>query len=293
MNKEETKLLNESLSKLFKLDSEILASLYNEAGDLVNFSVVLDADKDRISKHKSEVDSQYKRGIKEGAEKIEKAVREKFEFESDKLGVDLVEDLILKKVDETKTSSTKDITKHPDYIRREVEFDKEKKALVKEWEQKMESKEKEFASARLFEKVRDKALVALASRNPMLPQDPRKAQTWKDTYLNELRQAKYQENEDGTITVLDKDDTILKNAHGHVVSFDEFEKEIADKYFEYPKAEDRSSSGNKEDKTSRTGVPVGMPRTEEEYFARLKDPKITPAERVEVVKFWTNKDVKK
>lgn len=292
MNKDETKLLNESLSKLFKLDSETFASLYNEAGDLVSFSAVLDADKERISKYKSDSDSQYKRGIKEGAEKIEKAVKEKYGLESDLLGVDLVDHLIVTKIDEAKTSSTKDISKHPDYIRREVEFDKKLKDLGKEWEGKLETKEREFASARLFEKVRDKALVSLTIRNPLLPTDPRKAQIWKDTYLNELRQAQYQEGEDGTITVLDKDGTILKNAHGHIVSFDEFEKDIADKYFEYPVADNRSSAGNKDNKGTFQSV-AGMPKSIEEYESRLRDPKITPKERVELVNFWTNKDVRK
>jgi hypothetical protein len=115
---------------------------------------------------------------------------------------------------------------------------------------------------------------------------------WKDTYLNELRQSQYQEGEDGTITVLDKDGTILKNAHGHVVSFDEFEKEIADKYFEYPKAAERSSSGNKETEPAKTNI-AGMPKSIEDYESRLRDPKITPKERVELVNFWTNKDVRK
>ena len=72
MTPAEQKLLNESLSKLFKIDSEMLASLYNEAGELTDFSRILELDADRIKEYKTQNDSQYKRGIKEGASKIEK-----------------------------------------------------------------------------------------------------------------------------------------------------------------------------------------------------------------------------
>jgi hypothetical protein len=286
MTKEEQKLLNDSLSKLFKIEPEAIASLYNEAGDLVNFSVVLDADAARVAKYKSDSDNQYKRGIKEGASKIEKAIREKYELESDSEGVDLIDQLVVKKTEEVKTSSTKDITKHPDYIKLQVELDKKLKDRDKEWEEKLKTKEAEFNKSKLFEKVRDKALSGLMSRNPILPSDPRKAQVWKDTYLNELRTNNYQESEDGTIIVLDKDGSILKNPHGHTVSFDEFEKDIADKYFEYPKAEERSSSGNKDEKKTSG---FNAPKNEEEYMARLRDPKITPQERIQLTEFWINK----
>ncbi|MEN6568984.1 MAG: hypothetical protein ABFC18_03125 [Rikenellaceae bacterium] len=289
MNQEEKKLLNDSLSKLFKIDPEKLASLYNDAGDLTDFSVILDADKERVAKYKTDSDNQYKRGIKEGAEKIEKAVKEKYELESELTGVDLMDHLIVNKIEEAKSSGSKDITKHADYIRLQVEHDKYIKKLNKEWEDKIIAKETEFASARLFEKVRDKALVALASRNPILPTDPRKAQTWKDTYLNELRQAKYQESEDGSITVLDKDGKALQNAHGHIITFDDYEREIAEKYFEYTKAEDRSSPGNKDENGTKTG---SMPKTEAEYMERLKNPVITPKERIELVNYWSNNQKK-
>ncbi len=285
MNKDEQKILNESLSKLFKLDSETLASLYNEAGDLTNFSPVLDADAERIKKYKTDSDSQYKRGVKEGASKIEKEIREKYEFESDAVGVDLIDQLVVKKTEEVKTSSTKDITKHPDYIKLEATIDKKLKERDKEWEVKLEAKEAEFNKAKLFEKVSKRALTNLESRNPILPSDPRKAQVWKDTYLNELRNSNYQENGD-TIIVLGSDGAALKNAHGYQITFDEFEKEVADKYFEYPKAEERSSSGNKDEKK---GTGFNAPKNEEEYIARLRDPKITPAERIQLTEFWINK----
>jgi hypothetical protein len=286
MKPEEKKVLNDSLSKLFKIDSETLASLYNEAGDLIDFSEVMKLDAERIAKYKSENDSQFKRGIKEGASKIENAVKEKYEIESDLVGVDLVDQLILKKVEEVKTSSTKDITKNPEYIKLQVSIDKQLKDRDKEWTAKLEAKEKEFVKTQLFEKVSKRGLVNLRKRNPILPSDPVKAQYWEDAYRSELSKRDYLENGEDLV-VLDNGKP-LQNAHGNPISFDEFTNDIADRIFEFPKAEDRSSPGNK-DKPG-AGNPNGFnpPKTEDEYIARQKDPKITPQQRIELTNYWTN-----
>jgi hypothetical protein len=283
MKPEEKKILNDSMSKLFKIDSETLASLYNEAGELVDFSKVLDLDAERIKKYKTDSDSQYKRGIKEGASKVEDAVKEKYELESDLVGVDLIDHLVVTKVKEASTS-TKDITKHPDYIKLQLDNEKKLKEKDKEWTGKLETREKEIAKSQLFEEVSKRGLANLRKRNPILPTDPVKAQYWEDAYLNELRKRDYMK--DGENLVVLDDGKPLQNDHGNSISFDEFTNDRADRIFEFPKSTERSSAGNKE-------VPgagnTGMPKTEEEYIARQKDPKITPKERIELTEFWTNK----
>ena len=280
MKTEEQKILHDSLSKLYKIEPETIASLYNEAGDLVDFSAILDLDAKRIQKLKSDSNSQYQRGIKEGALKIENAVKEKYELESDLQGVELVDHLITKKIDETRTSSTKDITKHPDYIKLQVDVDKKLKERDKEWEAKLTAREAEINAAQLFEKVSKRALANLKARNPIMPTDPRKAQTWEEVYLAELRKGKYMEGDDDSIIVLNAESKPLTNSHGKTITFDEYEKEIADKYFDYQKAEDRSSPGNKDSSKQFSNTP----KTQEEFEARLKDPKITPKERIELIK---------
>jgi len=168
MTKEEQKILNDSLSKLFKIEPETLASLYNEAGELSDFSEILKLDAARILKFKSENDSQYKRGIKEGAEKIESALREKYELDSELKGVDLVDHLVVKKIEDAKAAGTKDITKHPDYIKLQVSVEKQLKDRDKEWELKLTEKEKEIIKAKLLEKVDKRALTNLESRKPAI-----------------------------------------------------------------------------------------------------------------------------
>jgi hypothetical protein len=274
MKADEQTKLNETLSKVFKLDAEKLATLYNEAGELTDLNIVIEADEKRVAKFTTEKTAQYNRGIKEGAGKIEKEIKDKYQVDSDLIGVELVDSIVLKHTEDAKV--TKDITKHPDYIKLESSVDKKLKERDKEWEGKLALKESEFKKEKLFEKIKDKALVNLDTRKPILPNDPNKAQVWKETYLNELRSGNYQEGEDGTPIVLDKEGNVMKDSHGNAITFDEFEKNVSDKYFEYPAAEQRSSSGNKTQESSQS---TGEPKTKADCIAKLKDPKITPEDR--------------
>jgi hypothetical protein len=291
MKAEEQTKLNETLSKVFKMDAEQLATLYNEAGDLTDLKVVIEADEKRIAKFTTEKTSQYNRGIKEGAGKIEKELKEKYEVESDLIGVELVDSIVLKQTEAVTKANPKDVTKHPDYVKLEASITKQLRDKDKEWEGKLKLKEVEFSKEKLFEKIKDKALVNLETRKPILPGDPRKAQVWRETYLNELKAGNYQEGEDGVPIVLDKEGNVLKDSHGNTVTFDEFEKGISDKYFEYPVAEKRDSSGNKDskDKTSF----AGEPKTEEDCLTKLRDPKITPEDRKKYTDLMDNLKIKK
>ena len=141
----------------------------------------------------------------------------------------------------------------------------------KEWEGKLALKEAEFKKEKLFEKIKDKALVNLESRNPILPADPKKAQVWKETYLNELKAGNYQEGEDGEPIVLDKEGNALKDKHGNPVTFDEFEKGISDKYFEYPAADIREFCWQSID--CRPDTKCRRPENCDECLLKLKDPK--------------------
>jgi hypothetical protein len=273
------------LVKVFKFTTEQLATLYNEAGDLTDLKVVIDADAERITKFSTERKQQLDRGLREGTEKIEKPLKEKYEVESDLKGVELVELIVAKQVEAT-AKDKKDITKHPDYIRLEASITKQLKDRDKEWETKMEVKEREFNKAKLFEKIRDRSLANLETRKPILPADPVKAQYWKDTYLNELRAGNYQEGTDGVPIVLDKDGNALKDKHGNPVTFDEWEKGISDKIFEYPKAEQRSSPGN-QPPAGQSGQ-GGEPKTKAEALVKLKDPKITPEDRKKFTEIYDN-----
>lgn len=286
MTENEKKTLNEFLSKTLKIDEEQLAELYNDAGELTTLKPAYDADSARMKQAADERSSQYKRGLKEGAEKIEKEIKSKYEVDSDLIGVELIESIVLSKIEEA-TKDKKDISKHPEMIRARSEWEKEQKARDKEWQAKLDAKDAEFTKARLSEKVRAKALMFLDEFNPVLPSDPRKAASWKETFVKDVLSHNFSEADDD-FNVLDAEGMPMKDAHGYIKKFKDFNKEIADKYFEYVVADNRTSPGL----TSKAGTTNGEfrpPATQEEYERRLKDINITPKERIQLVNFWNNR----
>jgi hypothetical protein len=286
MTDKEQKILNDSLSKLFKIDLETLASLYNEAGELVNFSKILELDAERIKKYKTESDSQFKRGVKETMVEFEEELKEKYELDSElKLkGVDLIDHLVVKKIEEVKSAGTKDISKHPEMTKARLEWEKEQKKRDEEWQKKIDAKDIEFAQVKLKENVKSRGLAYLDEFKPVLNPDPAKANQWRGVYINELLSYKYQSQDGEDPVALGDDGQPLKDSHGYVRKLKDLSKEVADKYFDYIKAEERNSPGLKE-QHGTGGDGFRPPKDEVELMTRLQDSKITPKERIQLTEF--------
>ena len=284
MTKEESKILNEFLSKTLKIDAEDLATLYNEAGDLTGLQIAYDADALRIKKQKEDRASQYDRGLKEASQKLENAVKSKYEVESDLQGVELVESIVLSKVEEI-SKDVKDIEKHPKMREARLLWEKEQQKRDKEWESKLKLKDEEFTEMIIKDKVKSKALSFLDEWKAIQHENPIRAQAIRGVYLNEILSKKYVEDEKGEPIAVDADGTPIKNAHGYAVTLKEHAKEVSDKYYDYQKAEDRSSPGNKDSNGSK----AGLPKDEDEAYAELKKPDITPERRIEITNFLKEK----
>ncbi len=280
MTPEEKKVLEGFLSKTLKIDTEELASLYNDAGELIDLSIAEKYDAEKMRKFGGEKDSQYKRGVKEGAAKIEKALKDKYTVDSTLEGVELVEFIITEKIAESKETDG-DITKHPDFHKHQLEWDKQLKAKDKEWQTKIEEKEAEINKRLIWAKVEKRAYEELDKMRPVLPEDAKKAQKWRENYLNDFRSYDFQE-EDNTFRLV-KDGELLKNKHGHPITFEEFATEVASGMFDFKAADDRSSAGNKGGQTRITRVP----KDDNEYFVMMKEAQ-SADERIEIMKSYEN-----
>ena len=283
MTKEEQKTLNEFLSKTLKIGTEDLATLYNEAGDLTGLQIAYDADAYRVKKQSEDRTSQYNRGLKEASLKLEKELKSKYDVESELQGVELIDSIVLSKVEETK-GATKDISKHPEMLKARLEWEKEQKNRDLDWQKKLEAKDTEFAQEKLRDTVRTKGLQYLDEFNPILNPDPVKASQWKQVYLNELLSAKFKPADGSDPIPVGEDDQPLKDPHGYARKLKEFAKDIADKYFDYRKAEERSSAGNKD-----SAGATNLPKDEDSAYTELKDPNITPERRIVITNFLKEK----
>jgi len=267
------------LVKAFKFTTEELASLYNEAGELTEFTSIERKDAERISKLSADKTNQYNRGLKEGAMKLEKELKEKYEVESDLIGIELFDHVIETKIADVESAKPEEVLKHPEVIKALNEKDKILKAKDKELIDKLKAKEDEINSANLFKEVESFGLAEFDNLNPILPEDARKAKALKDVLVGELRKYKYQKDADGFI-VLKEDGNPLLDDHGNGINFKDHIKGHAEKYFDFKAAEDRSSPGLKPG--TGQGNKVRKPKDEADYQSMMKDPTLTPKQKIEI-----------
>jgi len=281
MTEAEQKKLNGFLSKTLKMDDEELASLYNEAGELTSLTAAEKADTSRVTKLKEENDSQYKRGQKEVATKFETKLKEKYGVSSDETGVDLVDLILTTELEKVKGKGDEDITAHPEYLKLKSESDRMLKAKDKEWQKKIEEIETKHTRESMFAKVKDRAFAELDNLRPILPEDAKKAQKWKEKYIEDFRSYDFTE-QDGTIVVL-KDGRPLQDSHGYNKSFADLVKETAAEIFDFQTADDRTSPGNRQQQSN-----IIAPRNEEEFIQKMREAK-TPEEQAKVMESYQSK----
>jgi hypothetical protein len=101
-----------------------------------------------------------------------------------------------------------------------------------------------------------------------LPESPTVSENQKAVFFNELKSKRFSYNEKSEIVVLDKMGNMVENRHGWPMSGKDAIEETFDTLFE------RNN----------------MPETESEYFKRLKNPKITAKERIELTNYWQNRN---
>lgn len=281
MTEAEQKKLNGFLSKTLKMDDEELASLYNEAGELTSLTAAEQADTARVTKLKEDQASQYKRGQKEVASKMEAQLKDKFGVDSDLTGVELVDFILTTELEKVKGKGDEDITAHPEYLKLKSESDRMLKAKDKEWQKKIEDLELKHARESMFSKVKERAFAELDNLRPILPEDAKKAQKWKEKYIEDLRAYDFTE-QDGMIVVL-KDGKPLQDSHGYNKSFADLVKETAAEIFDFQTAESRSSAANQQTQSN-----FAAPRNEEEFIQKMREAK-TPEEQAKVMESYQSK----
>lgn len=288
MNENEKKTLESFAQKLYNLSAEDTAVLYNAEGELSDVTLLLEKDAERVAKHKKEREDQHGRGLKEGASKIEKAIKEKYELDSDLIGIELVDHLLetktseaTQKYEELKKSKLKDddFEKHPKFAALKLEQEKQLKLKDKEWEDKIKKMEAEQTRKETFDKIRKMALLELDTEFVM-PENAERANAYKEIVLEKLEAENYMFVED-TPVILD-DGKTREDAHGKTVNVRDFIQTIAGRYFDKKVANARGNAGNKEKKAnvSQDGQLRFKNRDEQtEAFKLLESEPLTPEEK--------------
>lgn len=266
--------------------SEVVATLK----DAEDASPILDLHRQKVQdQKKTNFDDGYKKANKEVKFAFEKDLKEKFDLQSDKTGLDLVEELLTTKGKAAEPGEiTEDvIKKHPLYLAKEKEVATVAKTKDKEWETKLTALETAQAKKEAFKTVSERGLTAFEKLNPVLPADPEKAAKQKRLLIKELEKSNYQIDGENVL-ILDAEGKRIEDGHGNPIKFEDFVRKQADEIgFEYKVAEERSSSGGGSNTGGTGGAPERKfkgeyPKTQADYFKVMNDESIPYEQKAEV-----------
>jgi hypothetical protein len=305
MNSKEKSILIEFFGKTLNLTAEDVAPIFEKKGDDEELksdalTVLLKHDATRVKTFKDEVataekaafDKGHKKAASEILPKLEKSIREKFDFDSEKQGLDLIEEIISSK---TKVPEMEDdkVKIHPAYTKLEKESAKRQKDIEAEWTKKLEDKEKEIARKEVLGTVKKSTIAELSKLNPVFgTKDDQKINNQIDQLLmKDLEQYDYLD-QNGQMIVM-KEGKRLEDEHGKPVTFESLVKAKASKHWDFAEGQNRAGAGASNDDAAAAAAAAAagkkykgpIPKTEEEFnkiFPTLKD----SDERIELTELF-------
>ena len=248
MTNEEKTLLESFLSKAFNLDTGVVADIFNEAGELTNIEPILSVHAERVSKNREVAENQYKRGVKESLTALEKQLKNNYIVDSDKTGLDLINDIIqleAKKVIAKTELQTYDFEKDPKYLEKRKELEKQLNQKEKELTERFENEKKTLLNSFHFEKVKNKAFEFINENKYILPFETERKRKMLDIFANELNKS-YNfivSNDSEDFVITDKDGQPAQDQYGKLLNITDVYTTIANTLFDKQTANERSNAG--------------------------------------------------
>ena len=287
------------LSKAYNFDNGKIAELFKDGETELSeqqqteiLNKILEIDAQRVENIKKSVDKKdaFQDGFKKAKSEVltdfEKGLKEKFGVESDKTGLELVEEVVSKK---SEGGQSGDITE--DAIKRSKVFQDMESNLKKqittvktEYETKINEIQDGYKAEQTFSNVSQKALQIFNGLNPILPQNKTVADNQVKFFVNSLKDFKF-DVQDERIVVMDKDGKVLEDGHGNSRSFEDIVKETASGLFEFKANNGGSGSGNGGQGQGGSGSSYAgnVPKTFEELEKVMSDTSISIEDRSNIM----------
>ena len=287
------------LSKAYNFDNGKIAELFKDGETELSeqqqteiLNKILEIDAQRVENIKKSVDKKdaFQDGFKKAKSEVltdfEKGLKEKFGVESDKTGLELVEEVVSKK---SEGGQGGDVTE--DAIKRSKVFQNMERNLknqittVKtEYETKINEIQDGYKAEKTFSNVSQKALQLFNGLNPILPQNKTVADNQVKFFVNTLKDFKF-DVQDERIVVMDKDGKVLEDGHGNSRSFEDIVKETASGLFEFKANNGGSGSGNGGQGQGGSGSSYAgnVPKTFEELEKVMSDTSISIEDRSNIM----------
>ncbi len=287
--------LEQLVGKLLNLPKEKVAELYESDGetlkaDAIDQLVQIDAARIKAIKdsHKEELtrihDEAYSKAKGESLAKWEKQIKDELGLTTDAKGIDLIKEAIAKnskiEIDEEK------IKLHPRYIELEKRLNNEyiSKAEYDKVKQEFDEFKGMIDKTRVVSAVKQDAVKIFRGLKPVLSKDPVKATNQENDFVEKLTQFDYEIQNDGN-HVIKSGGKRLETQNGFPVSFADFVKSEAQKYYDFEIQDPKGNAGNN---NTGGGLNIVIPQTEAEFRTMLAT-EPDPQKQIALVNAWKAK----
>lgn len=275
------------LSKTLNMDESGVASLFNEDGTIKDeaLSQVLELDVKRVGGLKPDTkkffDDGYKKASSEILNKRDKELADKFGIKSDKLGIELVNEIISEQVKKAGVDlNDESVKKHPLYISTVDKLTKDKEDAIAAESSKLTQFQTELKRKETFNNVANKAINYFNSLKPILYDDETLAENQRSILIEKLEGFEYDLQGDKIIVL--KDGKVLEDDHGNRIPFEKVVKTVSDKYFKYHVTDPKSAPANGQAKPNGKEVKSNLeaPKSQQQFLDVIANSKIPVSERV-------------
>lgn len=293
-NHKHTTTMNELLMKLFlEFGSKTLNKTEKELADLLfakadgselkpdALNSLLSLDVTRVKSFDDKVttahDKGYNKGKAESLGTFEIDIKKHFGMEAIATkGVDLVQSIIDAKVT-AKTPTDDDVKRHPLFLSETEKLKQEKAETEKTLKGELETFVNTTKKTEMFREVKSVALKMIDDLKPKLPADEKKAMNQKEAVLSHLTDFDFEKQGDSFIMM--KDGKPHKDAHGHVIKFEDFLKEKADTMWEFDTTQKKTAPGN-----NNNPQPANNQQQQQQQQVKFKWNGVKPANESEMMK---------
>jgi len=276
---EKTILIGVLTKTLNKSEQEVTELLYQGEGENIELREtviddILALDSKRVANikknapvDKERLDNEYKRGQKETLDKFEKSLRDKYSFNSEKKGMELIDEIISSNKKASKLTDD-EVKKHPLYVDLEKErvTKDEYERVIKEYE----DYKKKIERDNKFVSIKERARLKLQEMKPIVSDNALVAKTREEDFLRKFEIYDYQIDGDN-ILVLKSDGTRLEDGHGNPLPFDDLVKQIAVVNYDFPRQGKKGGTGGTGGGENNKSLNIVVPKTPEEYKQAIEN----------------------
>jgi hypothetical protein len=283
--------LESYLSKTLNLDKDGVAALFDADGKLKADATdqLLKKDKERVAKLTTDKFNEgHQKATKEARSAFEQQLKEKFSISSEKVGVELVEEIVAAKTPKGGELNEEEVKKSKAYLDLKESIPAQIKEAVKAKETEYNAYKSQVERKEVLGAVKSKALTILDGLKPILSSDANKAQKQKEFYLREIEAGNYRLDGE-RIILLDAEGKDKQDEHGNRVDFEGFAKGIASTYYDFQAGDPRGGAGGAGAAGGGGGGTVKVFKTKDDFSKAMSEAKDSK-ERAEITKAWTESE---